>query len=111
MNDKFRRKWIKLINTASEEKCRLFLRRMRRSKKLSAHKSEVKFDPFTSEQKFVFMLLKERLELIAAENNRDNKVIKLPRADYEDMNWKMMKTKRQIDQEISIQMNKNKRKK
>ena len=100
MNENFRQKWIKLINTATEEKCRIFLERMRNIKKLQAHRNEVNFEPFTSEQKFVYMLLKERLEILAAENNSNFKVTKLPRAEMSDMNWKTLKHEKEIDEEI-----------
>ena len=100
MNSQFRSKWIKLINTADEKKCRLFLERMRNIKKLQAHRNEVKFESFTSEQKFVFKLLKDRLEVLAAKGNKNEKVIKLPRAEMSDLNWKTLKREKEIDEEV-----------
>jgi len=78
MNNQFKSKWIKLINTANEEKCRLFLIRLKRQ--------DIKI-PFTSKQKFVYALLKTRLEYLAQENNPNKNVIRLPRADKTDVNW------------------------
>ena len=100
MNSQFKSKWIKLINTADEKKCRLFLERMRNIKKLQAHRNEVKFESFTSEQKFVFKLLKDRLEVLAAKGNKNEKVIKLPRAEMSDLNWKTLKREKEIDEEV-----------
>jgi hypothetical protein len=100
MNENFRQKWIKLINTATEQKCRIFLERMRNIKKLQAHRNEVKFEPFTSEQKFVYKLLKDRLEVLAAETNKNLNVIRLPRAEMSDMNWKTLKQEKELDEEI-----------
>ena len=73
---------------------------MRNIKKLQAHRNEVKFEPFSPEQKFVFALLKERLEILAFENNSNIKVIKLPRAEMSDMNWKTLKHEKEIDKEV-----------
>ena len=70
-----------------------------------------KFLPFTSEQKFVFKLIKSKLELIYAEQNTNKRIIKLPRADAPDLNWKTLKTEKQLDKEISDLMRKNKIKK
>ena len=78
MNSQFRSKWIKLINSATEQKCRTFLKRLKKQP------IEV---PFTSKQKFVFMLLKTRLEYLAQKENSNKKVIRLPRADATDLNW------------------------
>ena len=100
MDNQFKSKWIKLINTADEKKCRLFLERMRNIKKLQAHRNEVKFESFTSEQKFVFKLLKDRLEVLAAKGNKNEKVIKLPRAEMSDLNWKTLKREKEIDEEV-----------
>ena len=100
MNSQFKSKWIKLINTADEKKCRMFLERMRSIKKLQAHRNEVKFEAFTTEQKFVFKLLKDRLELLAAESNKNQKVIRLPRAEMSDLNWKTLKQEKELDEEI-----------
>ena len=78
MTPEFRNKWLKLINTANEEKCRLFLLRLKRQ--------DINI-PFTSKQKFVYALLKTRLEYLAQKNNPNKDVIKLPRADKTDVNW------------------------
>ena len=78
MNPEFRNKWLKLINTATEEKCRLFLLRLKRQ--------DINI-PFTSKQKFVYALLKTRLEYLAQKNNPNKDVIRLPRADKTDVNW------------------------
>ena len=103
IESEFKQRWIKIVNQASENKCRLFLKRMR--------VWHTKFLPFTSEQKFVFKLLKSKLELIYAEQNTNKKIIKLPRADASDLNWKQLKTKKEFDKEISDLMRKNKIKK
>ena len=100
MDNQFKSKWIKLINTADEKKCRTFIERMRNIKKLQAHRNEVKFEAFTTEQKFVFKLLKDRLELLAAETNRNLNVIRLPRAEMSDLNWKTLKQEKELDEEI-----------
>lgn len=100
MNSQFKSKWIKLINTADEKKCRLFLERMRNIKKLHAHRNQVRFEPFTTEQKFVFKLLKDRLDLLAAQSNENINVIKLPRAEMSDLNWKTLKQEKELDEEI-----------
>tara|TARA_R100001224_G_scaffold4135_1_gene2503 strand:+ start:390 stop:704 length:315 start_codon:yes stop_codon:yes gene_type:complete len=78
MNNQFRSKWIKLINSATEQKCRTFLSRLKKQP------IEV---PFTSKQKFVFMLIKTRLRYLAQKENPNKKVIRLPRADATDLNW------------------------
>ena len=79
MNNQFRSKWIKLINSATEQKCRTFLTRLK--------KQPIEI-PFNSKQKFVFMLLKTtRLEYLAQKENTNKKVIRLPRADATDLNW------------------------
>ena len=83
MNSQFKSKWIKLINTADE-----------------THRNEVKFEAFTTEQRFVFKLLKDRLELLAAETNRNLNVIRLPRAEMSDLNWKTLKQEKELDEEI-----------
>ena len=103
IESEFKQRWIKIVNQASENKCRLLLKRMR--------VWHSKFLPFTSEQKFVFRLIKSKLELIYAEQNTNKKIIKLPRADASDMNWKTLKTEKQLDKEISDLMRKNKIKK
>ena len=103
IESEFKRRWIKIINQSSENKCRLLLKRMK--------VWHTKFLPFTSEQKFVFKLLKSKLELIYAEQNTNKKIIKLPRADASDLNWKQLKTKKEFDKEISDLMRKNKIKK
>jgi len=80
---KFRQKWLKIINQSSEQKCRLFLLRLK--------KQDIK-KPFNSKQKFVYMLCKTRLEYLAQKNNSNKKVIRLPRADATDVNWTNPKT-------------------
>ena len=103
IESEFKQKWIKIVNQASENKCRLLLKRMR--------VWHTKFLPFTSEQKFVFKLIKSKLELIYAEQNTNKRIIKLPRADASDLNWKQLKTEKEFDKEISDLMRKNKIKK
>ena len=44
--------------------------------------------PFNSKQKFVWKLLRTRLEYLAQENNLNKEVIKLPTAEPTDLNWK-----------------------
>ena len=90
---KFRQKWLKIINQSSEQKCRLFLLRLK--------KQNIK-KPFNSKQKFVYMLCKTRLEYLAQKNNPDKKVIRLPRADATDVNW----TKMPITRTTSFKINK-----
>ena len=90
---KFRQKWLKIINQSSEQKCRLFLLRLK--------KQDIK-KPFNSKQKFVFMLCKTRLEYLAQKNNPNKKVIRLPRADATDVNW----TKMPVTKTISFEINK-----
>ena len=97
IESQFRQKWIKIVNQASENKCRLLLKRMR--------VWHTKFLPFTKEQKFVFALIKSKLELIYAEQNTDSNITKLPRADSSDLNWKVLKTEKQIEDEIKKEIN------
>ena len=103
IESEFKQRWIKIVNQASENKCRLLLKRMR--------VWHTKFLPFTKEQKFVFKLIKSKLELIYAEQNTNKRIIKLPRADAFDLNWKQLKTEKEFDKEISDLMRKNKIKK
>jgi len=79
MDQHFRRKWIKIINQSDENKCRLFIKRLKQK--------DIKI-PFNSKQKFVFMLAKTRLEYLAQANNPNKKITRLPRADETDVNWK-----------------------
>ena len=83
MDQHFRRKWIKIINQSNESKCRLFLKRLKRQP------IDV---PFNTKQKFVFMLLKTRLEYLAQQNNPNKNITRLPRAEETDVNWKNPKT-------------------
>jgi len=78
MNNQFKRRWIKIINQSSDEKCRLFLLRLKRQ--------DIK-TPFTTKQKFVYKLLKTRMNYLAQQSNPDKKIIRLPRADATDVNW------------------------
>ena len=79
MDQYFRRKWIKIINQSDENKCRLFIKRLKQK--------DINI-PFNSKQKFVFMLAKTRLEYLAQANNPNKKITRLPRADETDVNWK-----------------------
>ena len=83
MNSEFKRKWIHRINTASDSKCRLFLLRLKRQ--------DINI-PFTKEQKFLYALLKSRLEYLAQLSNPNKKITRLPRADKTDVNWKSPKS-------------------
>ncbi len=78
MNPEFKRRWIQRINTSSDSKCRLFLLRL---------KQQNINIPFTTRQKFVYALCKERLRYLAQRNNKDKSITKLPRADKTDVNW------------------------
>ena len=83
MDEHFRRKWIKIINQSDENKCRLFIKRLKQK--------DINI-PFNIKQKFVFMLAKTRLEYLAQLNNPNKKITRLPRADKTDVNWKNAKT-------------------
>ena len=78
MNNHFKRRWIKIINESNDEKCRLFLLRLKQQ--------DIKI-PFTTKQKFVYKLLKTRMNYLAQLNNPNKKITRLPRADKTDVNW------------------------
>ena len=82
MDQHFKRKWIKIINQSNEEKCRLFIKRLKQ-KPIDV--------PFNSKQKFVWKLLRTRLEYLAQEKNLNKEIIKLPTAEPTDLNWKYPK--------------------
>ena len=63
MNQTFKHKWIKIINQSNEQKCRLFIKRL---------KQQPIDVPFNSKQKFVWKLLRTRLEYLAQEKNLNN---------------------------------------
>ena len=52
MDQTFKHKWIKIINQSNEQKCRLFIKRL---------KQQPIDVPFNSKQKFVWKLLRTRL--------------------------------------------------
>ena len=79
MDQTFKHKWIKIINQSSEQKCRLFIKRL---------KQQPIDVPFNSKQKFVWKLLRTRLEYLAQEKNLNKEVIRLPTAEPCDLNWK-----------------------
>ena len=83
MDQTFKHKWIKIINQSNEQKCRLFVKRL---------KQQPIDIPFNSKQKFVFMLAKTRLEYLAQANNPNKNITRLPRADKTDVNWKNPRT-------------------
>tara|TARA_R100000278_G_C5447974_1_gene156231 strand:+ start:491 stop:805 length:315 start_codon:yes stop_codon:yes gene_type:complete len=78
MNSEFRQKWIQRINSSSDAKCRLFLSRLK--------EQDISI-PFTKKQKFLYALLKSRLEYLAQANNPNKNITRLPRADKNDVNW------------------------
>jgi len=82
MDQHFRRKWIKIINQSDEKKCRLFIKRL---------KQQPIDVPFNSKQKFVWKLLRTRLNYLAQENNLNKEIIRLPTAEPTDLNWKYPK--------------------
>ena len=79
MDQAFKHKWIKIINQSDTKKCRLFLKRL---------KQQPIDIPFNSKQKFVFMLIKTRLQYLAQKNNPNKEIIRLPTAEPTDLNWK-----------------------
>ena len=79
MDQTFKHKWIKIINQSNEKKCRLFIKRL---------KQQPIDVPFNSKQKFVWKLLRTRLEYLAQEKNTNKEIIKLPTAERTDLNWK-----------------------
>ena len=79
MDQTFKHKWIKIINQSNEKKCRLFIKRL---------KQQPIDVPFNSKQKFVWKLLRTRLEYLAQEKNTNKEIIKLPTAEPTDFNWK-----------------------
>ena len=82
MDQNFKRKWIKIINQSNEQKCRLFIKRL---------KQQPIDVPFNLKQKFVWKLIKTRLEYLAQEKNLKKEIIKLPTAEPCDLNWKYPK--------------------
>ena len=66
MDQIFKRKWIKIINQSNEQKCRLFIKRL---------KQQPIDVPFNSKQKFVWKLLRTRLEYLAQEKNTNKEII------------------------------------
>ena len=82
MDQIFKRKWIKIINQSNEQKCRLFIKRL---------KQQPIDVPFNSKQKFVWKLLRTRLEYLAQEKNLNKEIIRLPTAEPTDLNWKYPK--------------------
>ena len=82
MDQTFKHKWIKIINQSNEQKCRLFIKRL---------KQQPIDVPFNSKQKFVWKLLRTRLEYLAQEKNTNKEIIKLPTAEPTDLNWKYPK--------------------
>ena len=83
MDQAFKHKWIKIINQSNTKKCRAFLKRL---------KQQPIDIPFNSKQKFVFMLIKTRLEYLAQKNNPNKEIIRLPTAEPTDLNWSKPKT-------------------
>ena len=83
MNQTFKHKWIKIINQSNEQKCRLFIKRL---------KQQPIDVPFNSKQKFVWKLLRTRLEYLAQEKNINKEIIRLPTAEACDLNWSKPKT-------------------
>ena len=79
MDQTFKHKWIKIINKSNEQKCRLFIKRL---------KQQPIDVPFNSKQKFVWKLLRTRLEYLAQEKNTNKEIIRLPTAEPTDLNWK-----------------------
>ena len=79
MDQAFKHKWIKIINQSNEKKCRLFIKRL---------KQQPIDVPFNSKQKFVWKLLRTRLEYLAQEKNTNKEIIRLPTAEPTDLNWK-----------------------
>ena len=82
MDQTFKHKWIKIINQSNEKKCRLFIKRL---------KQQPIDVPFNSKQKFVWKLLRTRLEYLAQEKNLNKEIIRLPTAEPTDLNWKYPK--------------------
>ena len=78
MNSEFRQKWIQRINSSSDAKCRLFLARLK--------EQDISI-PFTKKQKFLYALLKSRINYLAQVNNPNKNITVLPRADRNDLNW------------------------
>ena len=83
MDQHFKRKWIKIINQSNEQKCRLFIKRL---------KQQPIDVPFNSKQKFVWKLLRTRLEYLAQEKNLNKEIIRLPTAEPCDLDWRRPKT-------------------
>ena len=79
MDQTFKHKWIKIINQSNEQKCRLFIKRL---------KQQPIDVPFNNKQKFVWKLLRTRLEYLAQEKNTNKEIIRLPTAEPTDLYWK-----------------------
>ena len=78
MNAEFKQRWIQRINSSSDAKCRLFLARLK--------EQDISI-PFTKKQKFLYALLKSRINYLAQVNNPNKNITVLPRADRNDLNW------------------------
>ena len=78
MNAEFKQRWIQRINSSNDAKCRLFLARLK--------EQDISI-PFTKKQKFLYALLKSRINYLAQVNNPNKNITVLPRADKNDLNW------------------------
>ena len=78
MNAEFKQRWIQRINSSNDAKCRLFLARLKQQ--------DISI-PFTKKQKFLYALLKSRINYLAQVNNPNKNITVLPRADKNDLNW------------------------
>ena len=78
MNAEFKQRWIQRINSSNDAKCRLFLARLK--------EQDISI-PFTKKQKFLYALLKSRINYLAQVNNPNKNITVLPRADRNDLNW------------------------
>ena len=78
MNAEFKQRWIQRINSSNDAKCRLFLARLKQQ--------DISI-PFTKKQKFLYALLKSRINYLAQVNNPNKNITVLPRADRNDLNW------------------------
>ena len=78
MNAEFKQRWIQRINSSNDAKCRLFLARLKQQ--------DISI-PFTKKQKFIYALLKSRINYLAQVNNPNKNITVLPRADRNDLNW------------------------
>ena len=83
MNAEFKQRWIQRINSSNDAKCRLFLARLK--------EQDISI-PFTKKQKFLYALLKSRINYLAQVNNPNKNITVLPRADRNDLNWTSTKS-------------------